>query len=296
MERFNAGFAARFERLLAWYERQVRSSLRRPWAVVGGVAALFLASLVLYPFLGVAFFPRTDAGQFVMNLKSPSGSRIEVTSADVERVERLVRRIVDPRDLQLVVSNIGVQPGFSSIYTSNAGPHTATVQVALTEDHRVGSYEYMARVRAAIARELPHLTAYFQSGGMVDAVLNQGLPAPIDVQVSGSNIERVYDAASGVAASIRKLPGVSDVYIPQDIDYPSLRLDVDRERAAAARPQPARGRQQRHHGAHLEPDDRAELLGGPQERQRLHADGPVPGEPGPHACSTSGRFRCTPIT
>ena len=208
------------------------SSLGRPWAVVAGVTALFLASLVLYPFLGVAFFPRTDAAQFVMNLKSPSGSRIEVTSADVERVERLVRRIVDPHDLQLVVSNIGVQPGFSSIYTSNAGPHTATVQVALTEDHRIGSYEYMARVRAAIARELPQLTAYFQSGGMVDAVLNQGLPAPIDVQVSGSNIERVYEAASRVAASIRKLPGVSDVYIPQDINYPSLRLDVDRERAA----------------------------------------------------------------
>ena len=178
MERFNAGFAARFERLLAWYERRVRSSLGRPWAVVAGVTALFLASLVLYPLLGVAFFPRTDAAQFVMNLKSPSGSRIEVTSADVERVERLVRRIVDPHDLELVVSNIGVQPGFSSIYTSNAGPHTATVQVALTEDHRIGSYEYMARVRAAIARELPHLTAYFQSGGMVDAVLNQGLPAP----------------------------------------------------------------------------------------------------------------------
>ena len=141
MDRFNDGFAAGFGRLLTWYERQVRSSLGRPWAVVGSITALFLASLVLYPLLGVAFFPRTDAGQFVMNLKSPSGSRIEVTSADVERVERLVRRIVDPSDLQLVVSNIGVQPGFSSIYTSNAGPHTATVQVALTEDHRVGSYE-----------------------------------------------------------------------------------------------------------------------------------------------------------
>jgi multidrug efflux pump subunit AcrB len=150
----------------------------------------------------------------------------------VTRVEGLVRRIVDPHDLQLVVSNIGVQPGFSSIYTSNAGPHTATVQVALTEDHGIGSYEYMARVRAAISRELPHLTAYFQSGSMVDAVLNQGLPAPIDVQVSGSNLERVHETASRLAAAIRTIEGVSDVYIPQDINYPSLRLDVDRERAA----------------------------------------------------------------
>ena len=97
--------------------------------------------------LGLAFFPRTDAGQFVINVKAPSGTRIEVTAQDVAKVEALVRRIVDPNDLELIVSNIGVTPDFSSIYTSNAGPHTATVQVALKEDHRIGSYEYMARVR-----------------------------------------------------------------------------------------------------------------------------------------------------
>jgi len=106
------------------------------------------------------------------------------------------------------------------------------VQVALKEDHRVGSYEYMERVRHAIASELPHLSAYFQSGGMVDAVLNQGLPAPIDVQLSGSNLEAVFAAATDMAAAIRGLAGASDVFIPQDIDYPSLRLDIDRERAA----------------------------------------------------------------
>jgi multidrug efflux pump subunit AcrB len=232
MLRFNQMFTRRFDQLLGWYEARVRVSLRRPGLVVASIAVLFLASLVLYPFLGVAFFPRTDAGQFVMNLKAPSGTRLELTAQEVGRVESLVRRIVDPHDLDLIVSNIGVQPGFSSLYTSNSGPHTATVQVALHEDHRVGSYVYMDRVRAAMRRELPHLSGYVQSGGMVDAVLNQGLPAPIDVQLNGSNIEAVYKAATGIASSIRQLPGVSDVYIPQDIDYPSLRLDIDRERAA----------------------------------------------------------------
>jgi multidrug efflux pump subunit AcrB len=232
MARFNRGFAAKFEALLVWYERRVTQSLKSPGLVIGSVTLLFLASLVLYPLLGVAFFPRTDAGQFVMNVKSPSGTRIERSTDDVHKVEAIVRRTVDPRDLELVVSNIGVQPGFSSIYTSNAGPHTSTVQVALKEDHRIGSYEYMARVRKAIAAELPHLNVYFQSGGMVDAVLNQGLPAPIDVQLSGSNIEAVYKSANDVAGAIRGLGGVSDVFIPQDIDYPSLRLDIDRERAA----------------------------------------------------------------
>jgi len=224
--------ASRFERALDWYERRVRAGLRTPGRVVTGIAAIVALSLIIYPFLGVAFFPRTDAGQFMMNVKAPSGSRLEVTAREVNKVEAMVRRVVSPDDLDLIVSNIGVQPGFSSLYTSNSGPHTATVQVALTEKHKVGSYEYMSRMREAMARELPHLTAYFQSGGIVDAVLNQGLPAPIDVQLNGSNIESVYGAAAGVAADIRRLPGVSDVYIPQDVDYPSLRLDIDRERAA----------------------------------------------------------------
>jgi HAE1 family hydrophobic/amphiphilic exporter-1 len=231
MARFNAAFAARFERLLVWYERRVRTSLERPGRVVVAVAAICVASLMIYPLLGVAFFPRTDAGQFMVNLKSPSGTRIEVSAQDVAKVEALIRSIVDPHDLDLIVSNIGVIPGFSSIYTSNAGPHTATIQVALKEEHRVGSYEYMARVRTAIQHDLPYLSAFFQSGGMADAVLNQGLPAPIDVQLSGSNIDAAFEAAGEIAADIRKLPGVSDVYIPQDIDYPSLRLDIDRERA-----------------------------------------------------------------
>ena len=231
-ERFNRAFGRRFEQMLVWYERRVRASLKAPARVVVAITALFGLSLIIYPFLGVAFFPRTDAGQFVMNVKAPSGSRIEVTTAEVSRIEDLVRRIVRPEDLELVVSNIGVVPDFAALYTSNAGPHAATVQVALKEKHKIGSYEYMARMRRAMQQELPHLSAYFQSGGIVDAVLNQGLPAPIDVQLNGSDIDAVFSAASGLAANIRRLGGVSDVYIPQDVDYPSLRLDVDRERAA----------------------------------------------------------------
>jgi len=232
MERFNRSFSQRFERLLQIYETRVRQSLAGPSAVLVAAFVVVAASLALYPFLGVALFPRTDAGQFTINMKSPSGTRVEVTSQDVAQVEAIVRRVVDPLDLELVVANIGVQPGFSSIYTSNAGPHTATVQVALKEDHRIGSYQYMERVRHAMEQDLPHVSAFFSSGGMVDAILNQGLPAPIDVQLSGSNIEAVHRAASGVAAGIRSVGGVSDVFIPQDVDYPSLRLDIDREQAA----------------------------------------------------------------
>jgi multidrug efflux pump subunit AcrB len=109
--------------------------------------------------------------------------------------------------------------------------HTATVQVSLKEDHRIGSYEYMGMVRKRVAEEMPELTAYFQSGGLVDAVLSMGMPAPIDVQVSGSNLQRSYATALQLSRQIRRIPGVGDIFIPQDLDYPALQLDVDRTRA-----------------------------------------------------------------
>jgi Cu/Ag efflux pump CusA len=90
----------------------------------------------------------------------------------------------------------------------------------------------MARLKQRIAEDMPELNTYFQSGGMVDAVLNLGLPAPIDVQVAGSNLELSHRTAQNLATEIQRIPGVADVYIPQDIDYPALKLDVDRTRAS----------------------------------------------------------------
>jgi multidrug efflux pump subunit AcrB len=230
--RFNTAFNRQFHRMLDWYEATVDRSLLRPRTVVAAILGLFLVSLLIFPQLGVAFFPRSDAGQFVINLKAPSGTRIEETNRLVAQVEGLIRQVVTPHDLKLIVSNIGVIPGFSSIYTTNSGPHTATIQVALTEDHKIGSYEYMDLVRKRIKSEMPELSVFIQSGGLQDAVLNQGLPAPIDLQVSGQNMEADYGIATRLAERIRSLSGVSQVYIPQDIDYPSLQLQVNRVRAA----------------------------------------------------------------
>jgi multidrug efflux pump subunit AcrB len=130
------------------------------------------------------------------------------------------------------VSNIGVMPDLSSLFTPNSGMHTAFVQVGLKEDHKVDSYTYMRLVRARIARDLPELRTYFQSGGLVDAVLNQGAPAPIDVQVSGADLPAVNDIAQQLTQKFRLISGVSDVYTPQDMDYPALQVDVNRERAS----------------------------------------------------------------
>src|SRR5262249_515382 len=149
----------------------------------------------------------------------------------VKRVEDIVRQVVPANELQIVVSNIGITTDFSAIYTTNSSSNTAFVQVSLKEDHRVGSYEYMRRVGQQLSQQLPQISTYFQSGGLVDAVINLGLPAPIDVQVSGNNLNQVYATASKIAGPIRELKGVSDVLIPQDIDYPALELDIDREKA-----------------------------------------------------------------
>jgi hydrophobic/amphiphilic exporter-1 (mainly G- bacteria), HAE1 family len=220
-----------FYRMVLQYDRSLQRSLLRPVATVAGLAGVSLLSLSLYPMLGVSFFPRTDPGQFVINLKAPPGTRLEVTNQYVSRVEDEIRKIVPPNELRIVVSNIGVTPGFSSIYTSNSGQHTAFIQVGLKDGHKVGSYEYMNRVRARLRKDMPEVSCYFQSGGLVDAVLNLGLPAPIDVQVSGIDLDKTYRTALGLASKLRQVRGVSDLLIPQDMDYPALRLDVDRQRA-----------------------------------------------------------------
>jgi multidrug efflux pump subunit AcrB len=231
-ERFNVWFNDRFEGFLKYYDKLVGVTLRRPVLTLLAFGASFGASLALFPLLGVSFFPRTDAGQFVINLKAPTGTRIGVTEGEITKVEDLVREVIPPEDLSMIVSNIGSTPDFSAIFTPNSAMHTAFVQVSLKEDHKVGSYEYISRVKQKMQLELPELTTFFSSGGLVDAVLNMGMPAPIDVQVAGSNMEKSYDTAVKLATEIRKIPGVGDVFTPQDIDYPALHLDIDRMRAS----------------------------------------------------------------
>ena len=231
-QRFNRSFNAGFERLLRAYDRAVGGVLRWPWLTLGLIAVVFAAAMACAPLLTTSYFPRTDPGQFVINIKAPTGTRLEDTSAEVARVEDIVKQIVPPAERDVIASNIGVTPGFSSIYTSNTASNTAFVQVSLVEDHKTGSYVYMDRVRAALRRQMPELTTYFQSGGLVDAVLNMGLPAPVDIQVVGNNLDKAYEEAAALAKKIAALDTVSDVFIPQDMDAPSLRIDVDRQHAS----------------------------------------------------------------
>lgn len=231
-QRVVGAFNRTYDRSLLRYDRAVGVSLLRPVATVLGVVGVFLLSLALFPFLGTSFFPRTDPGQFVINVKAPSGTRIELTDEYVSRIETDIRSVVPASDLDMIVSNIGTAPGFSSIYSSNSGQHTAFIQVSLKESHRASSFDAMAKVRTKLHDDFPEIATYFQTGGLVDAVVNLGLPAPIDVQVSGSNLEDSAAAARMLSEKIRKLDGVGDVLTPQDMDYPGLRVDVNREMAS----------------------------------------------------------------
>ncbi len=229
--RFNLWFNRGFNRLLDFYERWVRRALKRPALTLALLLGIFVASLAIYPFLGLAFFPRTDAGQFTVNVKVPTGSRIEVTNDYVARIEDLIRQVVTPKDLNMVLSNIGVVNDISALYTSNAGMYTATIQVALNPGHAVSSFDYMDRVKGRMAAEFPEVRTFFQSGSMQDAILNQGQPAPIDVQVNTRDLNLTYATAQDLAERIRELPGVGQIYIPQDMNYPSIRMDIDRVHA-----------------------------------------------------------------
>jgi multidrug efflux pump subunit AcrB len=229
VQRFNALFL----KLLLYYDKAVEKALNRPKrtiAIIAGGIVVVLA--LLFPFVGTSYFPRTDPGQFVIDVKAPTGTRVELTDTYIAQVEADIRQVVTPNDLGMIVSNIGITPDLSAIYTSNSAMHTAFVQVSLKEEHKIGSYEYMERLRRKLAADMPQLSLYFQAGGLVDSVVNQGLPAPLDIQISDNDMTEAYGIARNIASQLRPSKNVSDILIPQDIDYPGLELNIDREQTS----------------------------------------------------------------
>ena len=231
--RFERDFNTRFQQMLNWYEGLALRAMERPGftaaVIFGGVVVLLVITV---PFIGRAYFPRTDPGQFIIDVRMPSGTRLEVSNDYIAKVEDIIRSVVPAKDLDMIVSNIGVYPDLSAIYTTNASMDTAFVQTSLKESHSTGSYEYMRRVQERLSREMPELSAYYQAGGLVDSVINQGLPAPIDIQIKSQDMTSSFALATQLAAKIKSMPNVSNVYIPQSIDYPGLALNIDRERAS----------------------------------------------------------------
>jgi len=231
-QRFVSTFNYKYDQMLMRYDRAVGKVLQLPGRTVLVIMGGFVLSLALFPFLGVAFFPRTDPGQFVINIKAPTGTRLELTNKYISQVENDIRQAIPQHDLKMIVANIGVNADLSAIYTSNSAQHTAFAQVSLNEDHSLPTFTYMNRVRRKLSADLPEISTYFQTGGLVDSVVNAGMPAPIDIQVAGNNQQAAYEVAADIAHRVRGLHDVNDVLIPQDLDYPGIELNVRREMAA----------------------------------------------------------------
>ena len=122
-----------------------------------------------------------------------------------------------------MVSNMGLAPGFSSIYSPNAASDSGFVMVALKPDHRVSTWDYVAKLKEILPERIPEIRTFFSSGSIIDSVLNFGLAAPIDMQVSGQHYSELFDLSRKVEARVKGLPQVAGTFIPEESDYPTLR-------------------------------------------------------------------------
>jgi multidrug efflux pump subunit AcrB len=228
-----AAFESAFERLRDRYREALGMFIARRGFALACVAIVVSSSLFLAPVIGQDFFPRVDAGMMKMHLRAPTGTRVEHTEVVVDDVERTVRRIVPARELDQISDNIGLPYGayvLAFYQTDSIGPQDADILIALKPGHHPTA-GYEKQIRAAVEREFPGVLVYFQAADIVSQVLNFGLSAPIDAQISGQKLEQNYATARRLEDLMRAIPGLTDVRIPQVLDYPTLRVNVDRAKA-----------------------------------------------------------------
>jgi CzcA family heavy metal efflux pump len=229
-----AGFNRGFERFRGGYHALLAWAMEHRGGVVGGAAAFVIASMLLVPGIGQDFFPQVDGGQFQLHIRTAPGTRLEETERLFARVEQSIKRTIPARDLQLVLDNIGLPTyGVSLAIGANAtvGPSDGDMLVQLSPEHEGSTWDYVRRLRNELPKEYPGVTFFFQPADMVNQVLNLGLPAPIDVQVGGRNLEANFALAQKLSKAIEKIPGAADVRVQQVMDAPELRFNVDRIKA-----------------------------------------------------------------
>jgi multidrug efflux pump subunit AcrB len=221
-----------FARLRDRYGRMLRWSLAHTGVVLGIAGLVFVGSLFLVPAIGTELFPEVDAGQLMVHVRAPSGTRVEITEGIVQRVEEVIRREIPREDLQMMISNIGVLYDWPAAYTPNSGPMDAFVNVQLTEHRRHTAQDYAHRLRQKLRDEFPGIEFAFDTGGLITAALNFGLPSPINIQVEGNKLDVAYDLARRIKEAVEQVSGTVDVRIQQKPDYPQIQIEVDRIKAA----------------------------------------------------------------
>jgi multidrug efflux pump subunit AcrB len=234
--RFQLAFERRFERLRSAYHSLLTAFVHRRGLFIPAFLLTCLAAFLLVPWLGQDFFPNTDNGQFILHLRAKSGTRIEETAKICDLVDASIRREVPNAEMDNILDNIGLP--YSTINYMHAtsgliGAGDADILVSLKEKHHPTA-DYVQHLREKLPRQFPGTTFYFLPADIVTQVLNFGLPAPIDVQIEGSDIDGNREIAARMLHEIAKVPGVADARIQQAFDYPAFDVRVDRTKAAQA--------------------------------------------------------------
>jgi multidrug efflux pump subunit AcrB len=230
--RLHDGFEHGFETIRNAYANLLQVCLDHGAMFAGGFLVFCAASLLLYPRLGQDFFPSVDAGEFRLHLRAKTGTRIEETARITDEVERAIRARIPASEMGGVLDNIGLPVSGINLSYSNSGVignADAEILVSLAAKHRP-TEEYVAQLREALPKEFPGTTFFFQPADIVSQILNFGLPAPIDIQVIGSDVPHNFAIASSMAENIRSVPGAVDVHVYQLLDQPRIQFDVDRVR------------------------------------------------------------------
>jgi multidrug efflux pump subunit AcrB len=231
--RFQRGFEERFTRLRAGYHDLLALAIEHRRVFVGGFLGFIAISYLLAPFLGRNFFPQVDGGQMLLHVRAPVGTRIEETAARFTDVEKAIRQVIPPREVEAIVDNIGTYlSSINTIYnnTGTIGESDGDIQISLNADHKPTA-DYVARLRNVLPRRFPGLIFSFLPADIVSQILNFGAPAPIDLQVRGNDLGADYTYANRLLAQVRQVTGVADARIQQSAALPTLAVNIDRTRA-----------------------------------------------------------------
>ena len=225
-------FDARFEQVKHSYRFALAKFIARRNFSLACVAILILSSLAMLFVVGEDFFPRIDAGMMSLHVRMPTGTRVEHTEFMVDNIERAIRTVVPADELEGISDNIGLPISYNLAFyhTDSIGPQDADLLIQLKPDHQPTAI-YQNKIRGLLKRQYPNVTAYFQAADIVSQVLNFGLPAAIDAQINGNNLEADYDIALRLQDRMRLIPGVSDLRIAEPQDYPAFGVNVDRAKA-----------------------------------------------------------------
>lgn len=225
------GFQGCFHRLTERYADAMPAVLRLRWWILTAVALMFAVSLWGFNQLGTELFPKMDVGQISIDVRMESGTRIEKTEATITQIEQFIKQEVG-KDLNLIIANMGVLNDWPTAYTPNSGTQDATIAVQLKEGYQTTTADYVKRLRVQLKQQFPGVQFIFNTGGIVTAALNFGLPSPIDIQVIGNDLHRSREIAVKVRDMALQVKGTEDVRIHQRYDHPEIKVDIDRIKAA----------------------------------------------------------------